>query len=472
MTMSTDPRDDVPATGATELARLAAFASALRWDAVPAGVAAKVKVHLLDTLGAALAGTRSQEFALVLGTIEPHGGTGARIWGTDRRASARDAALVNGVAAHVFELDDTGGCDHSGAVVVPAVLAAAEGRSVSGPELLTAIVVGYEVGRRLLEAAGGYDRHNGDGWHSTGTCGTVGAAAAVARLWRLDAAATAHAITAATSFSSGLWAFIHDGAQTKKVHAGRAAEGGLFAAQLARAGFRGPAQVFDDVWGGFFRSFGHGAGDPSRFTADLGTVYKLSRVSLKPYAACRGTHSAIDAVGDLLAETGRTGETVDGVDVRVSGLLMGMCGRREAEPLAAAQMSLPLALALRLVHGEPGLSAYAQARRHDASVAAVLDRITLAVDEGFAPLDEPIVTLRFRDGTRAEKRVPRPTGSVERPMTPAAIDAKFAELAGLALSAEAAAAVAGLVATLPESQDVEPLLACLTGAGPVADPFR
>ncbi|PWC91338.1 2-methylcitrate dehydratase [Azospirillum sp. TSH100] len=470
--MTSHPTAAPPTAGADALARLAAFTAALRFADLPAAVVDKARVHILDTLGAALAGTRSHEFALVAGMLGSSSGGPARLWALGSAASARDAALVNGVAAHVFELDDTGGCDHSGAVVVPAVIAAAEGRPVPGEELLVAVVVGYEVGRRLLEAAGGYDRHNGAGWHSTGTCGAVAAAAAVARLWRLDAAATAHAITIATSFSSGLWAFIHDGAQTKKIHAGRAAEGGLLAAELARAGMTGPSRVFDDVWGGFFRSFGHADGDPARFTEDLGQVHRIMRVSLKPYAACRGTHSAIDAIGDLLAETGRPGTEIERIDVRASQFLIGMCGRPDIEPLAAAQMSLPLAIALRAVHGEAGLSSYAGPKRRDPRVRDLLARIVVEADPAMAALDEPVVDLRFSDGTRVERMVPRATGSPERPMTSAAVQAKFAELAGMALPAESVAALAGLVAALPTLEDVAPLCALLAAGRPTAEPFR
>jgi 2-methylcitrate dehydratase PrpD len=457
--------------GAEAIARLAAFSAALRYEDLPEAVTAKARVHLLDTLGAAFAGTRAREFGQVLATIEPRGDGAARIWGTELRASRRDAALVNGVAAHVFELDDTGGCDHSGAVVVPALVAAAEGRAVSGAEFLTAMVVGYEVGRRILEAAGGYDRHNGAGWHSTGTCGAIGAAAAVARLMRLDATRMQHAITIATSFGSGLWAFIHDGAQTKKVHAGRAAEGGVLAAELAGQGFTGPSQVFDEVWGGFFRAHDHAPGDPSCFTDKLGDVYKLMRVSLKPYASCRSAHSAVDALADILAETGRPAGDIARIDVRASDLVVDMCGRAEVEPLAAAQMSLPLAMASLAVHGTAGLMSYAADKRRDPRVADLLGRLDIVRDPAQAAMDEPVVTVTFRDGACAEAMVPRPTGSPERPMPAAAVEAKFAELAGMRYAPATVAAIADLVAKLDRLDDVAPLLA-LTGAGrDISEPF-
>jgi 2-methylcitrate dehydratase PrpD len=461
-----------PPPGAEAIARLADFSAALAYEDLPADVVAKARVHLLDTLGAAFAGTRSREFGQVLATIEPRADGAAGIWGSDLRASVRDAALVNGVAAHVFELDDTGGCDHSGAVVVPALMAAAEGRAVSGREFLTAFVVGYEVGRRVLEASGGYDRHNGAGWHSTGTCGAIAAAAAVARLWRLDAVAMRHAITIATSFGSGLWAFIHDGAQTKKLHAGRAAEGGVLAAQLAAQGMTGPSQVFDEVWGGFFRAHDHAPGDPSRFTADLGSPYKLMRVSLKPYASCRSAHSAVDALADILRDTGRPATDIARIDVRASGLVVDMCGRADISPLAAAQMSLPLAMASLAVHGSAGLPSYAETKRNDPRIADLLSRLSIAIDPAQAAMDEPVVTVTFNDGATAETMVPRATGSPERPMLSDAVKAKFAELAGMRYDAATVAKIAVTVDGLADLPDVAALLA-LTGAGlPDSDPFR
>lgn len=445
------------------LESLAHFAATTRFEDLPPAIVAKAKIHILDTLGAALAGTRSREFMAVSGMIGE--GRGARVWGSHKAASARDAALANGVAAHVFELDDTGGCDHSGAVVVPAVLAALSSTPhvVSGRDLITAIVVGYDVARRLLEAAGGYDAHNGAGWHSTSTCGPIGAAAAVANLWGLPVEACRHAMTLSTSFASGLWAFIHDGSQAKKIHAGRAAEGGLLAAELARGGFTGPSQVFDEVWGGFFRSFNHKPGDLSKFTEGLGTVWKLGRVSLKPYASCRGAHSAVDALSDILAETGRAGEEIAAVDIRLSAMLMGMCGSLETTSLAGAQMSLGYAVAARAIFGTAGLDAYPAERRADPRIKAFFERMRFSVDTAMQPLDEPVVEVCFQDGARFSRMVPRPTGSPERPMTPAAIEEKFRALAGMALPTDAVDRLRETLAGLELLDDARTLESLLAG---------
>jgi len=240
--------------GITLSERLANFVSALRYEDLPPQVVARAKSALLDTLGAGLAGCRTSEVARVIASVRDcgRGGT-ATIWGTDVRSGVTGAALINGTMAHSRELDDYGGCGHSGAVVVPAALAAGEHEAVSGRTLLTALVAGYDLAARVTEAAGGYRPHNARGWHSTGTCGSFGAAAAAAKCLGLDAAGTAAALGIAGSYTGGLWAFIVDGAMTKRLHPGKAAENGVFAAHLARHGFTGPAEILDAEWGASVR---------------------------------------------------------------------------------------------------------------------------------------------------------------------------------------------------------------------------
>ena len=161
--------------------------------------------------------------------------------GTALRSAPAHAAFINGIAAHAQELDDFGGVDHSGAVVVPALLAIGEALPpVTGKGFSTAMVVGYEVGREFSRRPAEYRAHNNaSGWHSTGTCGSFGAAAAVAKVLGIDAWKTTWAIGLAGTFTGGTWAFIKDGAMSKRYHAGRAAETGVVSACLARSGFTG-----------------------------------------------------------------------------------------------------------------------------------------------------------------------------------------------------------------------------------------
>jgi 2-methylcitrate dehydratase PrpD len=456
----------------TPIERLATFVANLRFEDIPMDVVAKVKIHIADTLGAALAGARSAEFGLVRKIAGQDGET--RLWGTQAFASARDAALINGVAAHAFELDDAGGCDHSGAVVMPAVLAAVSTskHAVSGKHLIASVVAGYDVGRRILEAAGGYDSHNSLGWHSTGTCGTMAAAAAVANLQGLSQQGCLDAITLATSFSSGLWGFIHDGSQAKKIHAGRAAEGGLLAATLAAEGFAGPSKVFEDVWGGFFRSFNKSSGEPEKLSEALGESWKVNRAVLKPYASCRGAHSAVDALEDILLQTQQEPGKIVAMHLHLSEMLMGMCGHKGSNSMAGTQMSLPYALAARCVFGTAGLDAYSSQCRSDPRVGAVMQRMELEIDMAMQPLDEPVLTLIFSDGTRASRMVPRATGSAERPMHREAIDDKFRRLAGMSLEDDQVSNLLNVLDTLENFDDCRRFGTLLAGDAHNRPTFR
>jgi len=418
----------------SSLKTLCQFISTINYEDLPNDVIEKAKIHIADTLGAALAGTCSNEFKQV--TLFQCGKPIAPIWGTQYLTSPREAALINGVAAHVFELDDSGGCDHSGAVVIPAVLAALSlvDKVVTGKDFIVSVVVGYEVGRRILEAAGGYDAHNSIGWHSTGTIGTLAAASAVAKLLEFDSIKCQNAITLATSFSSGLWAFIHDGSQAKKLHAGRAAEGGLLAAQLADKSMSGPSFVFNDVWGGFFKTFNLNNSDISKFTENLGHDWKIRRATIKPYASCRGAHSSIDALIDILQETNKLTTDIESIEVELNPMLMNMCGTKTCESLAATQMSLPYALSAYLVHGSSGLESYSYQKRNDPRIKDCFSKITMKVNQEMGRMEEPQITVLFKDSSQAVKTVPRATGSAERPITTEALHAKFFSLSEMALT--------------------------------------
>jgi 2-methylcitrate dehydratase PrpD len=289
-------------------------------------------------------------------------------------------------------------------------------------------VLGYDVGRRVLEAAGGYSAHNGAGWHSTLSCGVFGAAAASARVLGLDAARTRDALGHAASFSGGLWGFIHDGSQTKRLHAGRAAEGGVLAALLAREGVTGPASVFDDVWGGFFNTFAAQSHAPDALTDGLGAHWKLMRCSIKPHASCRSAHAAIDAALQL-----------------------------------AAQMSLPYAVAAALVYGDTGIGVYRDDRRTDSRVTALLARIAIEVDPALGDLDEPTVSLHRADGRRDSRHVPIALGDPRNPLSDAALLAKYRALAAMALEHAQVDALSDACLSLERLADARVLNALLAG---------
>lgn len=448
----------------SSLEQLSAFISDTPFSAVPQAVVDKARRHLLDTLGAALAGADSELTQRCLRALQLSEAPGTcPAWGGSALLSARSAALVNGIAAHALELDDSGGCDHSGAVVVPALLAAVAlcATPPSGADLIVAMVMGYEAGRRVLEACGGYSPHNEAGWHSTGTCGVFGAAAGCARLLGLNAEQTGHALGLAASMSGGLWAFIHDGADSKKLHAGRPAEGGLLAALLAREGMLGPRTIFADQWGGFLRTYAGAAARPEALLAELGSVWKLSRCSIKPHAACRGTHSAIDAVGELLRTLDIDGQQVQQIRVRASAFLVDMCAGTDTRSLSAAQMSLPYALAVRCLLGNAALASYADSVRQREDVQALMGAVQVDVDPAQAALDEPFVQVLTHDGRTATCRIERPLGGPLNPLEDAALIEKFRSLALRALPATQVDSLVDLCLRLGADTPVQRLLESL-----------
>ncbi|WP_327658766.1 MULTISPECIES: MmgE/PrpD family protein [unclassified Streptomyces] len=440
------------------LTRLARLITDTTYEHLPEATTRKATLHLLDTLGAGLAGAHSEESGIALSVLGEERGK-APVWGRRERLTPRAAALVNGVSSHAYEVDDTGGCDHSGAVVVPAALAAAAvgATPVSGARLLTAIVLGYDVGRRMLEALGGYEAHNGAGWHSTGTCGPFGAAAAAAHVLGLTARQTESALGLASSGSAGLWAFVHDGAMTKRLHAGRAAESGLLAARMAAAGMTGPSAVFDDTWGGVLATYAGKEGEPGALTEELGRNWKIMRSSLKPYASCRGTHSSVDALLAIMADGNLAAEDIATVHVSLSPFLHGMCGGREITTTAAAQLSLPCALAAVITHGHAGLEAYVGDTVDRASLLAAMARVELEVDDAMRAEEEPVVTVTSTDGRRWSLRVDEPSGSPGNPLSEAAVKEKFRGLAGRVLPAARVRALEEAVLGLAEAGDARAL---------------
>ena len=445
-------------------AQLASFIAHTRYEHLSQDAIHKALDHTLDTLGAALAGSTSVEANLARTTFDLAQETGPSLcWGTSQRFSARTAALVNGIAAHAFELDDTGGCDHSGAVVLPALLALLPmiQRKVSGQELLTAIIIGYDIGRRVLEAFGGYRPHNEAGWHSTGTCGVFGAAAAAANLLQLSPQQTVSCLGLAGSFSSGLWGFVHDGTMAKKVHAGRAAEGGILAALMAREGMTGPSKVFEDLWGGFFNTYGPAPIDRHALVQALGQDWRLMNCAIKPYASCRDTHAAVDAVDRLVSTHNLAPQDVSVIRVRLNAFLAGMVGGLDVSTLPAAQMSLPYAVSARICLGQANLQAYSLENRQSKHLASMISRVVIEIDEAVQASFESDVSIVTTDQRVLKEPTRIPLGAPTNPLNKNALLEKFTTLARYALPEQQVQRLASLLQTLDRLEDSRELLRLL-----------
>lgn len=439
--------------------RLARFCARAAYEDIPPAIAEKTKRHILDTLGAGIAGALSDECHKLANMRKMLGRNagGAMLWGRGQSADPLDAALSNGMACHTFELDDTGGCDHSGAVVVPAAMACLSlcAAPVSGKEFITAVALGYDIARRALEACGAYEPHNEAGWHSTSTCGPFGAAAAAGYLLKLTEEEMQAALGLASSASGGLWAFIHDGAQNKRLHPGRAAEGGVLAALLAREGFKGSKLVFEEVWGGFTKTFAPGSEDRAAWTRELGVNWKMARVSIKPYTSCRSTHAAIDAVDLLIKKHAIKTDEIEKILVELNPFVNGMCGGTDTTTLPGTQMSLPYGIAAMVAYGSAGLDSYIEKMRGGVAVHTVMDKIALSVNDAMASDEEPIVTIVTQRGERYKMRVEMPLGSPTNPISDAALLGKYRSIATLLWPEAVAEQLAQLVLALERVSDMK-----------------
>jgi 2-methylcitrate dehydratase PrpD len=434
--------------------QVAEWVAALRPADIPEPVAAAVRRLALDTMGATLLGMPQPwslviaRWALAAAPGEAHVGR-ARIWGEHRAVlRAADAALVNGAAAHAFELDDFHNAKlHPGAVVVPAALALGEAIDADGLAVQTAIIAGYEVMIRVALALGPAAA-KARGWHLTAVCGTFGAAAAAAKLLQLDATRTAWALGLAGTQSGGLFAFTADGTDSKRLHPGRAAQSGVMAAELAHTGLSGPTQIFEAADGGFLRAFVDKP-DPSRLTDRLGAHWHAAETNFKPHACCGSVHAHVDAAIALR-------EAWDGGAVRagLAGLIMQQCGFPYAPGSALnAQMSARYCVAVALLDGVALPAQFDAARIADPALTALAQRVELLHEPGHDAIYPGRfcgwVEVETAPGTMQRRELLDPAGSPEHPAMEAALLRKYDQLVTPILGAAGAVALAEACLAMP-----------------------
>lgn len=426
---------------------------------------AGIKDHILDTLAVAMHGARTSEATRVINALAgvQDSTTGSLVWGTELRLAPAQAALANGTSAHARDFDDGGGAGHAGATVLPAALGIAETCGGSGQDVIMATVVGYDVGYRALASLGGFGDHTDRGWHTTGTMGSLAAAAAAAKCLGLDDQRFADALGIAGSFTGGIWAFKDDGAMTKRLHPGKACETGVDAAVLARGGINGPHRLFEAPWGGIFATYNGGVGYPERALQDLGVDVNVATSYLKPYACCRGSHSAVDAVMGLLAQRSLSSEDVRRIRVVAGETAINMLSVDPIRSVFDAQFSLPYALALALCGGRLGMDEYEPLRLDEPRIQTAMAKVSMDVDPDIDLLDGPRLEFELVSGETVVLEAGDPTnakGSAVNPMSHQEVVAKATSLLD-PLGAGIAAELVAAVDQLDDAPDISELLHAL-----------
>jgi 2-methylcitrate dehydratase PrpD len=436
---------------------LARFASTLTYDRLPPQAVIAAKQVFLDWLGNVYAGSVTQAGRIVAEVAAEQGGPPeALAIGHGWRGPALAAALTNGANCHCVEFDDIYkmAIYHPGAPTIAAALAMAERFRLDGRRLLTAIVAGYEVGTRIGEAtAPSHYRY----WHTTGTVGTFGAAAAAGNALGLDPVQMAWALGTAGSQAAGLWQFMEDGqTMTKPLHAGKAASNGALSALLARRGFDGATRILEGEKG-----FCNATSQGWSFDAvlrTLGEKWNVAHTTFKAYSSCGHTHPAIDAVLALVKEHGLTVEDVQRVEVHTYAEAIAVAGNPAPRTTHQAKFSIPYCVALALRFGRIGMNEFDQDRIGDPLTAAVMQRIRVDEDPALTavvPGKRPaIVELEIRSGRRLQQRVDYRKGDPENPLTQEDLEAKFRLLASARLSEAQARASTRVVGELERMEDV------------------
>ena len=394
-------------------AALAQFAATLRFDDIPAPVLRRAEDLFLDWFASALAGKGARPVESIVRFMRSMGpAEGASQILIDRSSSSPlVAAMANAAASHFAEQDDVhnGSVFHPAAVVFPPALAVAQAIGASGADLLTASVVGYEVGIRVGEFLG---RSHYRIFHTTGTAGTVAAAAAVGWLLKLDALEMRHAFGSAGTQAAGLWEFLRTAADSKQLHTAHAAGTGLTAAYLAADGFTGAQAIFDGQQG---MAAGMSTdADASKLAQGLGTRWALAETSFKFHASCRHTHPAADALQALMREHHLAADAVAKVVTQVHQGAIDVLGPVvDPQTVHQAKFSMGTVLGLVAVQGRAGLTEF-DADYKAPAVVAFRDKVSMVLDEevdtAYPARWIGKVQVTTTDGRQLAARVDEPKG--------------------------------------------------------------
>jgi 2-methylcitrate dehydratase PrpD len=420
---------------------LATFAATLQFDDIPPAVVRRAEDLLLDWFGSALAGKSGrpvqtiEQFARQMG---PQGGP-SEVLIARRGTSPLFAAMVNAASSHYAEQDDVhnGSVFHPAAVVFPAALAVAQSIGASGREFLAAAVAGYEAGIRIGEFLG---RSHYRIFHTTGTAGTVAAAAAAGRLLKLTPEQMLHAFGSAGTQAAGLWEFLRDAADSKQLHTAKAAGDGLMSAYLAEQGFTGARRILEGKQG--MAAGMSSDADPARLTDALGRRWALAETSFKFHASCRHTHPAADALLQVLERHELRAGQVARVTAHVHQGAIDVLGPVvNPQTVHQAKFSMGTVLGLIAQFRNAGLTEFDSAY-DDARVAAFRDKVTMVLDDevdaAYPARWIGKVTVETSDGRVLHGRVDEPKGDPGNTLSREELEGKALRLAEFGAGADAA----------------------------------
>lgn len=413
--------------------QLAEYIVGVRYEDIPKEFVQFTKLCIIDYYASLLKGQEAEPIRVMEEVALLLGGERQATAVTGIKTSVTNVAFINGGASHVIELDDIHKASivHAATVIMPATIAVAEWKNLSGKQLLEAIIVGYEVAFRVGETVTPSHYYY---FHNTATCGTFGATAAVAKLLNLTPTQIVQAFGSAGTQAAGLWEFIEDGAMSKQLHPGKAAMNGILSALLAERGFTGATAIFEGRRG-FFEAMSEHY-DVTKMTRALGEQYKIIENAFKVHASCRHTHAAMDLAMQLHAKVKKQGEaSIQSIDVGAYQVALDITDAANPQTIYAAKFSMQYCVALALVTGKGGFDAFNEQTLHDAKIRSLMEKVTVSVDEEIHtryPQEWGAkVIITWQDGTTDEIQSAFPKGDPENPLSEQEFIDKFYDLVPL-----------------------------------------
>ena len=425
-------------------------------------VVEKAKLCIIDSIGVALYGSKLEAAKILISLANDIGGKKeATVLGSGLKVHASLAALANGVSTHVADYDDSSFMmmGHTSAVTMPTALAACETLDTTGKNLLSAFIVGTEVGGKLGKVMKW--SHYEAGWHGTGPIGTIAAAAAVAKALNLSKEEITHTIAIAASGAAGLRE--NFGTMTKSFHAGQAARNGIIAAQLAKKGFTASPDIFEAP-SGFFNTFSE-TGDPASLPKELGEPYALEVIAIKKYPSCAGTHPAVDAILDLRENVSFRPEDVEEVECNVRPITTSVLIHPDPQDELEAKFSMQFCVSAALVTGQLGISEFDSALVKSPQVQRIMKKVRMIPDQSVEQLGSEKnllapteLKLMLASGKQYVRMVEEARGGPISPLTPDEVAAKFMECASLLLPSSQANAALEILENLESLEKISQLI--------------
>jgi 2-methylcitrate dehydratase PrpD len=452
----------------SRMQNLVSHLASVRIDKLPASAVANARWCFLDSLGCGLFGADKEWTRILAAEIESDGAQGqCTVFGSAHRAAAPAAALCNGTASHGFELDDLldEAIVHPGAIIVPAVLAAAESSGASGADLVLGVIAGYEVLDRVGRALGMEPAHRG--FHKTSLAGPVGAAVAAGIVMKLGVPQLNSAVGLACSAASGIKTFAvgEGGGMMKRMHAGRAAESGVRMAQLAARGFSGPPNAVESRFG-LLEVFGRQGARPEALDADVGARWAVENVYVKVYPCCSWIQSSVQQLVTLRGASPLDPEAIRRVEIGTNSYARRMNGTVLPTDTMGAQYSIPYCAALALTGDPADPAMYADREVNDAGRRALAQRVELVVDpdmEAIYPQHYGSrVRIELENGEVRQSKVLDPHGMPADPVTETERLEKFNRLASSQLTRAHVDRVIEIVCSLERQASVAKLSEVLT----------